>query len=145
MRIETRSTTPQYDLADVVEGVVAADADGLEQALYVADVPADLRPSLSALPPTRPSTTNGCHPDQRRDGPTSHAVFGDASSSTQIVLFSRSHLAGDPQLPTGSPMPTARAWRRLGRQLPNKLMLPTRAPPIVISSFRSWRSAIFDG
>ena len=81
------------DLTDVVEDVVAANADGLEQALRITDVPANLRPSLSAASADKPVIyDNGCILDDGDSRPPP-CIFGDASSSTRIVLFGDSHAA----------------------------------------------------
>ena len=131
------------DLADVVEGVVAANADGLEQALYVADVPANLQPSLSGAAADKPAIyDNGC---MLTDGETvpPPCIFGDASSSTRIVLFGDSHAAQ--WFPALHRIADARGWRL---ETVAKVGCPTADVPTTRTDrdpdCREWRSAVFE-
>jgi peptidoglycan/LPS O-acetylase OafA/YrhL len=81
------------DLAEAFESLVVANRPGLQEALFVTDVPANLRPSLSEAAADKPLIyDNGC---MLTDGNTQPppCIFGDASSSTRIVLFGDSHAA----------------------------------------------------
>jgi len=81
------------DLADVVSGLVSANAAALQEAANVSDVPSNLRPSLSNAANDKPAVyDNGCMLTDGETQPGS-CIFGDASSSTTIVLFGDSHAA----------------------------------------------------
>jgi hypothetical protein len=140
---ELISVDDPVDLADVVEGVVAANAVGLEQALYVTDVPANLRPSLSAAAADKPVIyDNGC---MLTDGETvpPPCIFGDASSSTRIVLFGDSHAAQ--WFPALHRIADARGWRL---ETVAKVGCPTADVPTTRTdrdpACREWRSAVFE-
>ena len=131
------------DLSDVVESVVAANDVGLQQALLVTAVPANLRPSLSGAAADKPVIyDNGC---MLTDGETKPppCIFGDASSSTRIVLFGDSHAAQ--WFPALHRIADARGWRL---EVVTKVGCPTADVPTTRAdrdpACRKWRSAVVE-
>jgi peptidoglycan/LPS O-acetylase OafA/YrhL len=89
----TTTIDDAVDLADVVSGLVSANAADLQEAVTASNVPSNLRPSLSNASNDKPVIyDNGCMLSDGETQPGS-CIFGSASSSTTIVLFGDSHAA----------------------------------------------------
>jgi peptidoglycan/LPS O-acetylase OafA/YrhL len=152
--VETAATSPieaaptttiddSVDLADVVADLVAANAAGLEQALAVTDVPANLRPSLSAAADDKPAIyDDGCMLSDGENEPRP-CVFGNPSSSTTIVLFGDSHAAQ--WFPALHRIAESRGWRL---ESLTKQGCPTADVPTTRTDrdpgCARWRAAVFE-
>jgi hypothetical protein len=139
----TTTTDDPVDLADAVADLVAANAAGLEQALAVTDVPANLRPSLSAAADDKPAIyDNGCMLSDGENEPR-ECVFGNPSSSTTIVLFGDSHAAQ--WFPALHRIAEARGWRL---ESLTKQGCPTADVPTTRTDrdqgCAKWRASVFE-
>ena len=138
----TTTIDDAVDLSDVVAPIVAANAEALEQALLVTDVPANLRPSLSAAASDKPLIyDNGCMLSDGETQPPS-CIFGDASSSITIVLFGDSHAAQ--WFPALHRIAESRGWRL---ESLTKQGCPTADVPTTRTDrdpdCDKWRAAVF--
>jgi peptidoglycan/LPS O-acetylase OafA/YrhL len=90
-------------------GASAEPAPSARPATIGGPVPAGLRPSLAAVENDSPIIySDGCHLDQATVEPKS-CVFGDASSSTTVVLIGDSHAAQ--WFPAFARLATVEHWR----------------------------------
>jgi hypothetical protein len=86
-------TTAPPSSADVIASIVAANADTLQQAAIVENVPANLTPSLGSARSDKPAIyADGCILSNGQVT-AKECVYGDPASARTIVLFGDSHAA----------------------------------------------------
>jgi peptidoglycan/LPS O-acetylase OafA/YrhL len=139
----TTTIDDPVDLADVVAPIVAANASALEQALLVTEVPSNLRPSLSSAAADKPLIyDNDCMLSDGVNQP-GFCIFGNASSSTTIVLFGDSHAAQ--WFPALHRIADSRGWRL---ETFTKVGCPTADVPTTRTdrdpNCDEWRDAVFE-
>ncbi|HEX2782497.1 MAG TPA: acyltransferase family protein, partial [Ilumatobacteraceae bacterium] len=89
----TTVSSPAEDAIATVADIVAANDVALAQSVLIHDVPANLRPTLSAAAADKPSIyRDGCMLSDGQSTPEP-CVYGDPAWATDVVLFGDSHAA----------------------------------------------------